>query len=552
MPSEFLNALKEGQTLQEYQIVRVLGAGGFGITYLAFDENLDKPVAIKEYLPNDLALRHDGTEVMAKSTEAQDDFKWGLEQFLREARILAKFNHPNIIRINRFFEANGTGYIVMDYAEGQTLTEKIKETGTLSENQLKPLLLAISDGLKQAHSFGILHRDIKPGNIMLLDDGTPILIDFGSARQAIGVKSKSVTSIVTPGYAPIEQYDTNGRQGPWTDIYALGAVAFVALVGERPPDATGRIRVDNMTPIAKLRKNRASKAFLAAIDWALCPQEESRPQSIDNWVQALSGESIAKIKKQFASSTAQKAVNIDDEKTVINKSGSKPDQKNVNRWLEGDAKNTPTPMPAPAKTDSSKYWIGGIVVVAGLVISFPYISGWLQPSDVADNQQIDGGEEIVADDDVTIADVIVDDELSDEEAWLQAVDANTIESFLNYLSLFPSGMYLADANTNLHGLSQHNNISGQFFSSSAVNIRRWPSTSASTIGSLTLGQRVNVNGRVVAREWYSLEENNIEVGFVHTSLLEEQQPDEGIVDSEELIREQIKQRWRDAIQQHNR
>lgn len=552
MPSEFLNALKEGQILEEYQIVRVLGAGGFGITYLAFDKNLDKPVAIKEYLPNDLALRHGEAEVMPKATEASDDFKWGLEQFLREARTLAKFNHPNIIRINRFFEANGTGYIVMDYAEGQTLSDRIKQNGPLEESQLKDLLLAIADGLKQTHSFGILHRDIKPGNIMLLEDGTPILIDFGSARQAMGVKSKSVTSIVTPGYAPIEQYDTNGKQGPWTDIYALGAVAFVALVGERPPDATGRIRVDSMTPISQLKKQDASKAFLEAIDWALCPQEECRPQNVDSWVAALMGES--RVGNNKADSGAQSAaIEMGDEKTVINKQSSNRPKTTAkpNKWsgssVEVDTHNQDD------QGNKTAYLIGAIVMVAVFIVATPYLSEFFNKSDSADNVDTNH-DTVVADDQtsgVTVADTnIEDDPLTDEEAWQRAVEINTIESFLGYLTGFPTGNYVSQADTHLKALSAHDNISGQFYTASAVNVRKWPSTTSSTVASLSSGQQVRVNGKVVDRSWYSIDD--AELGFVHSSLLQVSPLVDTSVLTQEQEREKIRQRWRDAIQQHNR
>ena len=563
MVSEFLNALKQGQALQEYQIVRVLGAGGFGLTYLAFDTNLDKAVAIKEYLPNDIALRSGIVEVLPKSTSAQEDFKWGLEQFLGEARTLAKFNHPNIIRINRFFEANGTGYIVMDYAEGQTLTDKIKAEGVIEENQLKPILLAISDGLKQAHSFGILHRDIKPGNIMLLDDGTPVLIDFGSARQAIGVMSKSVTSIVTPGYAPIEQYDTNGKQGPWTDIYALGAVAFVALVGERPPDATGRIRVDKMTPIAEQKKNDASKSFLAAIDWALCPQEECRPQDIDSWVAALSGESVAKVKKQATRNNKETLSGIDDEKTVINKQSS-------DRPARRQGANAPVIKPTVIK-GRSKYWIAAIVIVAGGLISVPYLSNLFKQNGFLETEAVDtvvndqSGSptatptdtiettETTTETAIAIPNTINEEQLTDEAAWLRAVSINTIESYLNYLSSFPAGKFVADANIKLNDLSMHNNLSGQYFTSSVVNVRRWPSTASSVISSLSLGQQVSVSGKVVDREWYSLEQAGSGHGYVHSSLLQEFPVlNEASFSTQEREREEIRQRWQDAIEQRGR
>jgi serine/threonine protein kinase len=236
--TEYFNALPSGYRLHEYLLMRVLGAGGFGITYLGFDKNLDKPVAIKEFLPLDIAIRHGGTSVIPKSSSDQENFEWGLDRFLDESRTLAMFDHNNICKIFRFFQAHGTGYIVMEYVEGEILSATLKRKGRLNEVELRSILEPLLDGLKRVHEAGFLHRDIKPHNIVIRDSGSPVLIDFGAARQAMGQKSRSVTAVVTPGYAPIEQYSTRGNQGPWTDIYALGAVCYRAVVGTLPPDAT--------------------------------------------------------------------------------------------------------------------------------------------------------------------------------------------------------------------------------------------------------------------------------------------------------------------------
>ena len=240
-----LHALPQGHRLQEYELVRVLGFGGFGMTYLGFDHNLDKAVAIKEYLPSDIATRTADRSVAPQASEFRGDFQWGLERFLDEARTLARFDHRHIVKVYRFFEAHGTAYIVMEYAEGETLSAYLERKGTLSEAELKGILYPLLDGLEAVHGADFLHRDIKPGNIVLRDvDGSPVLLDFGAARQAIGAKSRSVTSIVTPGYAPIEQYSSRGHQGAWTDIYALGGVCYRALTGQVPDDATDRMRND--------------------------------------------------------------------------------------------------------------------------------------------------------------------------------------------------------------------------------------------------------------------------------------------------------------------
>ncbi len=268
MGSEHTNALPRGYRIDEYELVRVLGAGGFGITYLGFDHNLDKQVAIKEYLPRELATRVGGSTVAPHSSGDQSDFEWGLDRFLEEARVLARFDHPNIIKVFRFFRNHGTGYIVMDYAEGESLSAYLGRQGTITEPQLRGILMPVLSGLHMIHMSDVLHRDIKPGNIMIRTDGTPVLIDFGAARQAMSNKSLSVTSIVTPGYAPIEQYSTKGNQGPWTDIYAMGAVAYRCLLGSTPEDATDRILNDEMVPAVEAAKGKASPEFLAAIDAA--------------------------------------------------------------------------------------------------------------------------------------------------------------------------------------------------------------------------------------------------------------------------------------------
>ena len=289
-PQQPLNALPQGHRLQEYELVRVLGFGGFGMTYLGFDHNLDKAVAIKEYLPSDIATRTSDNSVVPQASQFRDDFEWGLGRFLDEARALARFDHRHIIKVHRFFEAHGTAYIVMEYAEGETLSAFLERKGTLKEAELKAILYPLLDGLEVVHGADFLHRDIKPGNIIIRDeDNSPVLLDFGSARQAIGTRSRSVTSIITPGYAPIEQYSSRGDQGPWTDIYALGGVCYRALTGEVPDDATDRMRNDPIIPVVERCARQASAKFLSAIDWALTVDEGGRPQIIAEWRAKLEG-----------------------------------------------------------------------------------------------------------------------------------------------------------------------------------------------------------------------------------------------------------------------
>ena len=277
-------ALPQGTRIQDFEFHRVLGQGGFGITYLGWNIALDIPVAIKEYFPSDLATREYDLSVVPQSSQAASDFEWGLDRFIDEARILARFQHPNIVRVHHFFQAHSTAYIVMEYAEGETLSAFLERKGTLGEAELKAILYPILDGLEVVHRADFLHRDIKPGNIIIRDeDNSPVLLDFGSARQAIGARSRSVTSIITPGYAPIEQYSSRGDQGPWTDIYALGGVCYRAMTGQVPDDATDRMRNDPLIPVSERCAGQASSGFLSAIDWALAVDEGDRPQSIAEW-----------------------------------------------------------------------------------------------------------------------------------------------------------------------------------------------------------------------------------------------------------------------------
>jgi serine/threonine protein kinase/uncharacterized protein YecT (DUF1311 family) len=289
MSVEHVHALAKGTRLNQYEVMNILGAGGFGITYMARDTTLDTTVAIKEYLPGELAVRQGGSQVTAKSSLSQGDFDWGLDRFLAEARTLAKFRHPNIVRVNQIFQANNTAYLVMEYAKGQSLDDVLQKNGPISEEQTKEILFPILDGLKRVHEQGFLHRDIKPGNIIIRDEGGAVLIDFGAARQAIETKSRAITSIVTEGYAPLEQYDGMGNQGPWTDIYALGAVAYKCLTGNKPPSATIRVRTDPMVPLSVATKGKVSPTFAAAIESALRVYENLRPQNITDFADMIQG-----------------------------------------------------------------------------------------------------------------------------------------------------------------------------------------------------------------------------------------------------------------------
>jgi len=278
------HALPAGYALQEYRIEKLLGVGGFGLTYLARDQNLELKVALKEYLPGDIALRGPDQTVAPASPDTAETFSWGKRRFLDESRTLASFRHPNIVRVMRFFEANGSAYMVMEFVEGAALADWMAPRRPLDEAQIAALARPLLDGLEVVHKAGFMHRDIKPGNVYIREDGSPVLIDFGSARQ----KSSELTAVVSPGYAPFEQYHTQGKQGPWSDLYALGGVLYWMITGNRPHEAAARIRQDSMpSAVQAADRSRYRTEFLAAIDWALAPNEDERPQSVAEWRQAL-------------------------------------------------------------------------------------------------------------------------------------------------------------------------------------------------------------------------------------------------------------------------
>ena len=284
------NALPLGSMLMEYRLDSILGAGGFGITYLAHDTNLQKDVAIKEYLPGAVAVRGSGGTVLPTSSGLEKEYRWGLDRFIQEARTLAKFSHPHIVRVNRFFETNGTGYMVMDYEAGESLKAWLQRNPFPPEPALRAMLAPLLDGLEKVHAAGFLHRDIKPDNIFIRADGSPVLIDFGSARQAIAGASQALTTIVSPGYAPFEQYTTSAEQGPWSDIYSLSGVLYFAATGQSPPDAITRMKSDPLTQGLGGARMRYSGPFVDAIGWGLALEEGARPRNVSQWREVLFGQ----------------------------------------------------------------------------------------------------------------------------------------------------------------------------------------------------------------------------------------------------------------------
>jgi len=276
-------ALRPGQMIGRYEIVSVLGQGGFGITYRARDVQLGREVAIKEYLPSALAFRQDGATVLPRTTRLADDFGWGRERFVSEGQTLATLHRtPAIVHVFDFLEANGTAYIVMELLSGETLEDRLARSGKVGPEDIDRILWPLLDGLEQVHNAGFLHRDIKPANILLDAAGNPTLIDFGASRAAMAGRTAVMTAIFTPGYAAAEQM-TSAKQGPPADIYGLSATLYHAITGKVPPGAFDRMLDDTYQPLAKLRPAGFASGLLTGIDAGLAVAARDRPQSIAGW-----------------------------------------------------------------------------------------------------------------------------------------------------------------------------------------------------------------------------------------------------------------------------
>ena len=339
-------ALQPGQLIGRYEIVSVLGQGGFGITYRARDIQLGREVAIKEYLPTALAMRQDRTTVLPRSTKMAEDFGWGRERFVTEGRTLASLHRVRaIVQVFDFLEANGTAYIVMELLHGETLEERIKRHGRLGPEDIDRIVWPLLDGLEQVHNAGFLHRDIKPANILLDDAGNPTLIDFGASRAAMAGRSTALTAIFTPGYAAAEQM-TSAKQGPWTDIYGLSATLYHAITGHTPPSAFDRMLDDGYQPLAQLDPAGFARGVLAGVDAGLAVAARDRPQTIAGWRPIL------------GMSEAPAA----DETVVIGKTPEprpevRPDGRHVSTL----------PPPTAAGPNRTGLWIGVALVLLALI-----------------------------------------------------------------------------------------------------------------------------------------------------------------------------------------
>jgi hypothetical protein len=286
------SALPRGTRLGEFELRHVLGVGGFGIVYLAFDHALEREVAVKEYMPAMLAGRTETMHVSLRSQSDAETFALGLKSFVNEARLLAKFDLPSLVKVHRFWEANGTAYMAMPVLRGRSLKEvRLAMPRPPDEAWLRGLLVPMLDTLEKLHEDGVYHRDIAPDNIQIEPDGRAVLLDLGAARRVIGDATQTLTAILKPAYAPIEQYAEVGalRQGAWTDLYALGATLHFLLLGVPPSPATARAVHDEAPPLASRALPGCSERFLQVIDWMLAPRPQDRPRSVAMLRDALEG-----------------------------------------------------------------------------------------------------------------------------------------------------------------------------------------------------------------------------------------------------------------------
>ena len=355
------NSLPAGYRLHEFEIIEVVGEGGFSIVYLAQDLQLQRKVALKEYIPTSFAGRCADNSVLVRSERHRETFELGLHSFINEGRLLASFDHPSLIKVYRFWEQNGTAYMAMPFYSGPTLKLFLKQTAPPDEAWLKHLLTPLLDALQIIHTDHCYHRDIAPDNILLLGPQLqPLLLDFGAARRVISDATQALTVILKPGYAPIEQYAEvpSMKQGPWTDVYAVCAVLYMAITGRAPVASVGRLMRDELVPVATVAAGRYSPAFLAAIDRGLAVRPEDRPQT------------IATLR---ASLFAAELPDDDSDVTVIRPGGAtRVERDSPSLWPESVGPTpqlTPTPTPTPPTVPRSKapLWAAGGLAAAVLL-----------------------------------------------------------------------------------------------------------------------------------------------------------------------------------------
>jgi len=288
-----LDSLKPGTRLDGYELERPLGGGGFSVVYRARQIDDGRPVVIKEYMPNKLARRDRDGQVRARNDKTENRFSRGRKLFFQEASTLASLKHCNIVNVFNFFQANGTVYMVMEYQEGENLQHYLQSRrGGLSETFLRTVVPPLLDGLELIHARELLHLDIKPGNIHIRRGGQPLLLDFGAVHGFPQSRQQQPGQIISPGFSPIEQYDSRGYVGPWTDLYAIGATMRACIEGRAPENARKRHERDTLRPAQFAFRKRYSDNLLRAIDWAMEVDPLLRPQNVAEFRKALTAHTV--------------------------------------------------------------------------------------------------------------------------------------------------------------------------------------------------------------------------------------------------------------------
>ena len=373
-----IDALPAGKRLAEFEILRVLGMGGFGIVYLALDTQLQRQVALKEYLPASMAGRTEAGNVTVRSRLYAEPFSMGLRSFVNEARLLARFDNPSLVKVHRFWEANGTAYMVMPYYDGATLKAVRQSMNSPpDEAWLRRVLDSLLGALEVMHAASVYHRDVAPDNILLLRSGQPVLLDFGAARHVLMGQTQTLTAMLKPAYAPIEQYAeaSEFRQGPWTDIYATAATLHYCLTGRAPPTAAARAVHDSYEPL-RLRedlKNPAigracDPAWLAALDWGLEVKPQARPQSVAQWREVLAGRAPIPVTLSLPEPVVEAA-------TAAQPAQPKPSATGAPATPAASAAAKPRPRPRRLTFREAlpwALWVLSAIVVAGVALYFRY------------------------------------------------------------------------------------------------------------------------------------------------------------------------------------
>lgn len=352
-------ALPPGTVLREWRLEEVLGVGGFGIVYKARGIYFDELVAIKEYFPSAISERQEDSTIVPVDSDAEEVHALGLKKFVEEAKLLWNLStpsrHPNIVSVRSLFEIHGSAYMVMDFEDGVSLSRLLKDGRRFNQASLTALFRPIAEGLERAHRVGVLHRDIKPPNILVSQDNRPVLIDFGSARFESGDATSTSVTFHTPPYAAIEQYVKTYQQGPWTDIYALGVVLYECIAGAKPAEVLERLHGGADTPLSAGEWPGFSKPFLAAVDAAMAIRPDDRPRSISEWLELFD-----RAEDAVAAPAADTEADDDDRTRIASFVTSSPEIMPVQPPAPGFATEAPISTAVPDTPSQAEFTSAGL------------------------------------------------------------------------------------------------------------------------------------------------------------------------------------------------